>query len=292
MRIAVASGKGGTGKTTVAVNLAYSWERGDVTLLDCDVEEPNCHVFLNPDITDRKEVGILVPVIDNEKCDLCGECAEFCEFNALAVLTDQVLVFPELCHGCGGCTLFCPQKAISEKLRVTGVVETGSAGNIKFVQGRLNVGEALVPPVIREVHKQGDSMSRKANSVMIIDAPPGTSCPVVTSVREADYSILVTEPTPFGVHDLSLAVEMMRTLELDFGVVINRSDIGDKRAKDFCKTEGIPILMEIPEDRAIAEVYSRGEIIVDALPQYRNMFRELAENIESRIRRAAERTEK
>ena len=235
MRVAVASGKGGTGKTTVAVNLACVLADNGQTVqyLDCDVEEPNGHIFLKPPITATEVVGVPVPVVDEAKCTGCRKCAEVCQYHAIAVL-QKALVFPELCHSCGGCALVCPTGAIREKDRPIGVVDTGwalrtdsgQADGIAFVQGRLNVGEPVAPPLIRAVKKLAI-----ADGVAIMDAPPGTSCPVVTTVRDADYVLLVTEPTPFGLNDLRLAVEMIRHLDLRHGVVINRSRVRGVRAR-------------------------------------------------------------
>ena len=279
MRIAIASGKGGTGKTTVAVNLACVLaECGrKVQYLDCDVEEPNGHIFLNPGITATESVGIPVPVVDEKKCTGCRKCAEVCQYHAIAVL-QKALIFPELCHGCGGCTLVCPTGAIREQARSIGVVEIGSSGKIEFVQGRLNVGEPMAPPLIRAVKKKAIT-----DGVAILDAPPGTSCPVVTTVRDADYVLLVTEPTPFGLNDLKLAVEMIRQLGVRHGVVINRADSGDQRVREFCEAEKIPILHELPDDRRLAVAYSRGHMAVRALPEWRTMFAELWNRVERDI---------
>ena len=276
MRIAIASGKGGTGKTTVAVNLACVLaECGEkVQYLDCDVEEPNGHIFLKPQITATESVGIPVPVVDEKKCTGCRKCAEVCQYHAIAVL-QKALVFPELCHGCGGCTLVCPTGAIREVNRSIGVVETGSAGAVGFVQGRLNVGEPLAPPLIRAVKKRAVT-----DGVAIMDAPPGTSCPVVTTVRDSDFVLLVTEPTPFGLNDLRLTVEMIRQLGLRYGVVINRADSGDQRVRDYCAMEDIPVLLEIPDDRRVAEAYSRGHMAVRVLPEWQTMLSELWHRIE------------
>ncbi len=266
MIISVASGKGGTGKTTVSVNLARVSPE-PVQLLDCDVEEPNCHLFLGGDLKAREVVTMPVPEVDAALCNGCGACSAICEFNAIAALSDEALVFEELCHGCGGCTLVCPTKAISEKDRRIGEVEVLQAGHISLVQGRIDVGVAMAPPVIHAVKERLDGQS-----MAILDAPPGTSCPVIATIKDTDMVILVTEPTPFGLHDLSLAVDMVRELGILFGVVINRVGVGDDRVHVFCRDEGIPVLMEIPDDRRIAEAYSRGELMVDALPEYRDLF--------------------
>jgi MinD superfamily P-loop ATPase len=267
--ISVASGKGGTGKTTVAVNLAtVAAGQGEaVQLLDCDVEEPNAHLFLRPEWSSSRSVEVPVPEVDESACTLCGECARVCQFKAIACLKTTTLVFAELCHGCAGCWLLCPAGAIHPVGREVGVVERGAAGAVAFVHGRLRVGEAMSPPLIRAVKRE--MLGGRAG---IIDAPPGTSCPVIEAVRGSDYLVLVTEPTPFGLNDLRLAVEMARELGLPHGVVINRCDVGDDGVRRFCDDDGIRILAEIPDDRRIAEAYSRGELIVDALPEYRETF--------------------
>jgi len=275
MRIAIASGKGGTGKTTVAVNLACVLaDSGQaVQYLDCDVEEPNGHIFLKPVIEATGAVSIPVPVVDEEKCTACHKCAEACQYHAIAVLK-KPLVFAELCHGCGGCMLACPEGAIREQDRAIGVVETGWSDKVAFVQGRLNVGEPMAPPLIRAVKQKAIT-----GGVAIMDAPPGTSCPVVTTVRDADYVLLVTEPTPFGLNDLRLAVEMIKQLGLRHGVVINRSDSGDNRVHDYCVRENISVLAEIPDDRRVAEAYSRGEIAVHAFPEWAGRMRVIWEKV-------------
>ena len=279
MRLAIASGKGGTGKTTVAVNLA--WTLADmgkpVQYLDCDVEEPNGHIFLKPEITLTESVGIAVPVVDETKCTGCRKCAEICQYHAIAVLK-KALVFPELCHGCGGCTLVCPVEAIREQDRTIGAVETGRAGGVAFVQGRLNVGEPMSPPLIRAVKQKAIS-----DGVSLFDAPPGTSCPVVTTVRDADYVLLVTEPTPFGLNDLKLAVEMIRQLGLRHGVVINRADTGDQRVREFCAVDGTSILLELPDSRRVAEAYSCGDMALQVLPEWRIKFVDLWNRIKGDV---------
>ena len=269
MKICIASGKGGTGKTTIATNLAYTAQQ-PVLLLDCDVEEPNAHLFLNPTITETEPVYKPIPQIDHTKCTFCGKCSEICEYNALAVLKDQVLVFPQLCHGCGGCTLICPEQAISEVGQEIGTVEYGYAGNVEFAHGMLNVGDAMAVPVIRRV-KQFDN----AHPLTILDAPPGTSCPVVTTLFGCDFCVLVTEPTPFGLHDLKLAVGVARKLKIPHGVIINRADISDQQVEAYCTAEQIPILMQLPTDLRIAQAYSRGQMLIDILPEYQKTFQNL-----------------
>jgi len=271
MILAVASGKGGTGKTTVSVNLA--WMLGsDVRLLDCDVEEPNAHLFLKGSMTKEEIVTIPVPQVDESLCDGCGECGKFCEYHAIVTFGTAPLVFPEMCHGCGGCAMVCPQKAIHEINKRIGVVETLQAGNITLIQGRLDVGSAMAPPLIREVKAR-----LQKGLPAILDAPPGTSCPVIATLRETDFVVLVTEPTPFGLHDLKLAADMVRELGIPFGVVVNRVGVGDERVHVYCKEQKIPLMLEIPDDRRIAEAYSRGELIVESLPEYRGLFLNLIE---------------
>ena len=278
MIISIASGKGGTGKTTVAVNLALSID--NVQLLDCDVEEPNAHIFLKPKIDKQEKAYIPVPEIDESKCIYCANCAKACVYHAIAILPSKekkkgtTLVFANLCHGCGACSALCPENAIKEVNREIGIVEQGSSNGIDFVHGRLNIGEAMSPPLIRQVKRHIDSQK-----TVIIDAPPGTSCPVVTSVKGSDFCILVTEPTPFGLNDLTLAVEVLRKLEIPFGVVVNRSDLGDDKTDRYCKKEKIPILMRIPFKKEIAVAYSKGEPIVEAFPEYKKAFKGLFEEI-------------
>ncbi|MDG6222253.1 MAG: ATP-binding protein [Candidatus Bathyarchaeota archaeon] len=273
MIITVASGKGGTGKTTVAVNLALSLD--NVQLLDCDVEEPNAHILLNPKITQTKPVHSLVPVISEDKCVYCGKCAKFCEFNALFVAPKTVLVFPELCHSCGGCMLVCSKDAITETKRKIGVIKKGNSNNIDLVYGELNVGEAMAVPLIKAVKAEINPSKN-----VVIDAPPGTACSLVSSVHKTDYCILVTEPTPFGLHDLKITVQVLKNLGVPMGVIINRAEVGDKKVYDYCKQENIPILMEIPFSKKIAELYSRGVPFVTDMPEWKNKFQEMQKTIQ------------
>jgi MinD superfamily P-loop ATPase len=271
VKIAIASGKGGTGKTTLACALARSVE-GPVRLLDCDVEEPNAHFFIQPSIDRTEEIGSLVPVVDEVLCNQCGACGRICQFSAIVPLGKKVLVFNELCHSCGGCVRVCPAGAITEVQKRIGTLELGASGNVSFVSGRLDVGQAMSPPVIRAVmrHAMDDGLT-------IIDAPPGTACSFVTAVKGCDVVILVTEPTPFGLHDLQLAVETLRELELPFGVVVNRTHSEQNCISDYCAKDDIPLLLQIPEDRRVAQAYSRGRLLTDVLPELREKLKMLVE---------------
>lgn len=265
MILSVASGKGGTGKTTVATNIALSI--GNAQVLDCDVEEPNANIFLHANITEQEDIFVSIPEIDPTKCDYCGKCSEFCAYNALAVVRSTVLVFPELCHSCGGCELVCPKDAITWKERVIGRIEHGQTKGIDFYHGILNLGEAQAIPVIKALKRKIDK-----NKDVILDVPPGTSCPVIESITGSDYCILVTEPTPFGLHDLKLAVEVVRHLSIPFGVVINRDGIGDERVEMYCQKENIPVLLKIPEWKKIALLYSKGIALVKEAYEWHEMF--------------------
>jgi MinD superfamily P-loop ATPase len=288
MVISVASGKGGTGKTLVATSLALSLKDGDrVQLLDCDVEEPNDHILLKPVITGSEPVSMQVPEVAEDKCTYCGKCAQVCQYHAIAVLSNHVLTFPQLCHGCGACSYLCPEKAISEEPRQTGVVEWGHSDGVGFVHGILTVGEAMAPPVIRRVKQQASN-----KGTVIIDVPPGTSCPVVEAIKGSDFCLLVTEPTPFGLNDLILAVETVRQLNIPCGVVLNRAGVGDAGVEEYCRKENIPILLTIPLDTEIARLYSRGITLVKGMPEWKEHFltlferiREIASERVSRIKR-------
>ncbi len=273
MIIAVASGKGGTGKTTVAVNLAISLE--NVQLLDCDVEEPNSNLFLNLKLERVGDASIPVPVIDPEKCTHCGICSKICEYNAIASIPGKTMVFRELCHGCGLCQMACPEGAISEEEEVIGVIEKGS-NNIEFLRGLLNIGETMSTPLIKKLKERVDK-----EKTVILDVPPGAACPVIEALSGVDYCILVTEPTPFGLYDLKIAVELCRDMKIPFGVIINRDNIGNHETREFCNQENIPILLRIPQDRRIAELYSNGIPFVNEMPEWKERFREIFEIIKN-----------
>ncbi len=277
MIISIASGKGGTGKTTVATNLAYSLGN-DIQILDCDVEEPNVHLFLKPEIDEAEKAYTLVPKVDNEKCNLCRLCVDACRFNAITVVGDTVLTFEQLCHSCRGCIMACPEKAIAPAERELGVIERGHRNDLKFVQGRLKIGEAMAPPLVKKV-----KTFISEDKVKIIDAPPGTSCPVISAIKDTDFVLMVTEPTPFGLHDLKLAVEAVKTLGIPHGLVINRSDLGDDKVSEYAKAEKIPILMEIPFSKEIAAIYSKGHLLTEEKPEWQTAFRDLYKKIETLV---------
>jgi MinD superfamily P-loop ATPase len=301
MIIAVASGKGGTGKTTVVVSLALSLTDGlqgsaDQAstkpilplFLDCDVEEPNAALFLRPTIREQREVGQMIPEVDLEKCTFCGRCAEVCQYHAIPVIGERVFVLPELCHGCGSCTLICPTQAIREVLNTTGAVERGWAGPVEFAHGILNVGQPMAVPIIRQL-KRWVIPSDHTDRPILLDAPPGTACPVVETMRGADFVLMVTEPTPFGLHDLRIAVDVARSeLGLPVGVLVNRDGVGDQGVDDYCAAKDIPILMRIPLERRIAEAYSEGIPLVEASPEYREQFRQLYGRVENMVQNQPE----
>ncbi|NLO90766.1 MAG: P-loop NTPase [Elusimicrobia bacterium] len=283
MIVSIASGKGGTGKTTIAVNLALALENAQI--VDCDVEEPNAHIFLKPGISSAEDLTVRVPRIDRAKCDFCEACAEACAFRAMNVFKPlsggwDVLFLPELCHSCGACALACPKGAISETRKKIGVIETGRAGNLDYACGRLNIGEPKAPPLIKALKKK---INR--SKTVILDCPPGTSCPMMTAVKGSDFCLLVTEPTPFGLHDLKLAVETVRKLGIRHGVFINRAD-DSKMIDAYCTEAGVPLLGRLPFDREIAALYSKGLGLLSDKPQYIRFFRELADKIGERIRHA------
>lgn len=285
MNIAVASGKGGTGKTTLSLCIAslLAREGARAALLDCDVEEPNVNLFLKAPIDELKTVTLLVPEADEESCTGCGACERICEFSAIVLINGRPLVLPDMCHSCGGCLYVCPAGAIREIEKEIGVIESGRAAGIDYAGGRLNIGEPAAPPLIKEVKK----MHRGAG-LRILDCPPGTSCPVIESVKGCDFLLLVTEPTPFGLNDLGLAVGMARALSLPFGVAINRAGDTDSLIQAYCATEGIDIIARIPNDRGIAEACSRGECAPYVLDHYREEIARIADHITAKIARCVE----
>ena len=279
MIVSVASGKGGTGKTLIATSLALSLsDQTKVQLLDCDVEEPNTHIFLDIKAEQSSPALLLIPHIDEDKCTHCGVCAEVCAYNAIAALPKKVLVFPELCHGCGACSYLCPESAITEEGKEIGVIKQGSSGNISLVEGELTLGEVAAPTVIREVKRHIDTAGD-----VIIDASPGTSCPVIEAIKDSDFCLLVTEPTPFGFNDLSLAVETTRKLGIPTGVIINRAGDNDQLIEQYCQEQDIPILLRIPLDRNIAVLYSKGIPLVEGMPDWRRDFLQLFHRIKEML---------
>jgi MinD superfamily P-loop ATPase len=273
----VASGKGGTGKTTVATNLAWvaAEAQKSVVYLDCDVEEPNGQIFLRPIADWRKPVTVGVPKVDHVVCDFCGQCGEICQFSAIVCVGQKVLLFPELCHSCGGCELVCPLSAIAEVPRGIASLMAGHTGSLRYFQGLLNIGEAMSPPVIRAVKEEAPEAD-----LVIVDAPPGTACPVVEAVRGCDHVLLVTEPTPFGLHDLELALETVQSLGIPCEVVINRAGLNGSATREFCLRKGVEIVAEFPDSRRVAEAYSRGELASEKDPEIRDLFRSLLTHIE------------
>ena len=286
MIVSVASGKGGTGKTTVSASLAWVWER-PVVAVDLDVEEPNLHLFLRPRISWRRGASMEIPVPDLSKCTLCRKCSELCQFKAISVMGKKLLTFPEMCHGCGGCLAVCPEGALSSGRRELGVVEGGTTRNGQFLSGRLRVGEAMSPPLMREVKFRLDAMLEAPGTDAILDCPPGVSCPAVNAVMDSDVIVLVTEPTPFGFNDFALAVEAFAPLEKTMGVVINRAGLGDSSLQDYCAQKEIPVLCEIPYNRSIAEEYASGNVLAAMNPWLEGVFIELRENIQAMARPTA-----
>lgn len=280
MKIAIASGKGGTGKTTLSTNLALALSHAGLTVqyLDCDVEEPNGHIFLKPQWDSTYDVNVGVPQVDLEKCTGCGKCGQLCQYSAILAMKGSVLVFEQLCHSCGGCMAICPTGAINEVSRKIGLVQYGSSNGLSVGQGLLDVGAIQSPAVIRSLKK-----GMSTEGVVILDAPPGTSCPVIEAIRGCNFVLLVTEPTPFGLNDLELAVGMVRQLNIPFAVVINRCDMGDDGVLQYCRRDGIDVLLKIPNDRRIAEAYSRGQLMIHIMPEYRSMFMNIFEEMSQRL---------
>jgi MinD superfamily P-loop ATPase len=276
MIVSIASGKGGTGKTSVAANLALSLD--SVQLLDCDVEEPNAHLLLNPDMYKMEPVYSLIPLVNNELCNHCGQCSKFCQYNAIFATSEKILVFPELCHSCGGCAVVCPKKAISWEKHRIGALKFGSVGDLYLVYGELEIGKPMAVPIIKAVKKQ-----IKEGKDVILDSPPGTSCPFVETVRGSDFCVLVTEPTPFGLHDLKIAVQVLKKIAVPFGIVVNRAGVGDNKVYDYCREENIRVLLEIPYERRIAELYSRGVPFSLEMPEWAEKFQALFSEIKELV---------
>lgn len=278
MKIAVASGKGGTGKTTVATSLALSSPLKDIMFLDCDVEAPNSHIFLEPGLESDYQVFLKVPRIIEEKCTFCGRCREICRFNAITIFGKTIMSFPDMCHSCGGCFRVCEYDAITGEKRLIGTVQKGKLNHqaVKwFVSGTLRVGEAMAVPLIEAVKKEAAC----SKGPVILDAPPGTSCPVVSTVKDADFCLLVTEPTPFGLHDLKIAVEVTRKLGRRFGVAINKAGLGDNRVKEWCEAENIPVMLEIPFSKEIAKGYAEGTPLSEINMDMKRIFSDLLRDI-------------
>ncbi|HIE24581.1 MAG TPA: (4Fe-4S)-binding protein [Anaerolineales bacterium] len=281
MIIAIASGKGGTGKTTIATALAQTLSETEknISFLDCDVEAPNAHIFLKPDFTEKKDVEMLIPEVNDDLCTGCGRCAGVCQFHAIVVLGGQTLVFPEMCHGCGSCTLVCPENAITEVPRSLGLLEGGfTSEGINFARGLLNIGEPMAVPVITKLKNWDERMS---TDVVILDSPPGASCPVVESLRGADFVLLVTEPTPFGLHDLGQAYQLTRKINIPAGVIINRDGVGDTKIEAYCKEKNIPVLMRIPLEREVGQGIAQGKSLIEIRPQYKKEFLNLYTKIQA-----------
>ncbi len=283
MRIVIASGKGGTGKTTVAASLAFSLSAlMDVAYVDCDVEAPNGHLFLQPQFTHHQPVDVMIPEIDQTRCNACGRCVAVCQFNALAKIKNKILVFQQLCHGCGSCTFNCPQAAIVEVAHPIGEIHTGlTASGIKFHEGQLTISEPMPTPVIRQLKK---GVNLPETTTIIFDAPPGASCSVVESLHGADYALLVTEPTPFGIHDLNQVLSIVRQMQIPVGLVINRVQGAYQPLADLCNAQSLEVLAEIPYARAFAEGVARGKTLPEIDPQYLSIFRDLHQAIAARVK--------
>lgn len=284
MKIAVASGKGGTGKTTVASSLVSVWEK-PLIAMDLDVEEPNLHLFLTPEFTGSRKAEMEIPKCDDSLCSRCGQCAELCQFKAIALMGDVLMTFPEMCHGCGGCIAICPEKALSPDFRELGEISWGRTRAGDFLMGRLRIGEAMSPPLMRAVKKRLQEMIREKKDPdidVITDAPPGVSCPAINAVMDSDAIVLVTEPTPFGVYDMKLAHEAFTPMNIPMGVVVNRAGLGNSEIYDYCKEKSLEILAEIPYDRKIAEAYAKGTVIAASSDAMRSLFRDLADKLQKK----------
>jgi MinD superfamily P-loop ATPase len=287
MKLAVASGKGGTGKTTVTACLTRVLS-GKVVAMDLDVEAPNLHLFLKPQILDGETAHMTVPAVKQDLCTHCRACAEICQFKAISDLGEYLLTFPEMCHGCGGCLAVCPTGALTADQRELGRISWGRAGDVDFIEGRLRVGEAMSPPLMRAVKIRVESLFDTAGATVVIDAPPGVSCPAVNAVMDSDVVLMVTEPTPFGLYDLELAYAAFKTLSLPMAVVINRTGHGDFGVERFCRRMDLPVVGRIPFDRRIAEAYAQGCIPVDAVPELKSLFADMLTALQALARRPEE----
>ncbi|MDD4527593.1 MAG: ATP-binding protein [Candidatus Margulisbacteria bacterium] len=276
MKIAIASGKGGTGKTLISTNLFNVTPNS--TYIDCDVEEPNGHLFLKGTHVKEQSFHIMIPEVNQNICNNCGKCAEVCQFNAIISAKQKVLVFPELCHGCGSCTFFCPTKAITETPKIIGKIQETLINNKPMITGTLNIGEPMAPPIIKQLKALPISTEH-----IIIDSPPGTSCPVIAAITGADMVLLVTEPTPFGLHDLDLAVQVVQKLNIPMGIIVNKSGLGGNIIENYSKKKNIEILLEIPHSKTIAKLYSEGKLIT-TLPKYKKIFENLSEKIQKKVK--------
>lgn len=279
MKIAVLSGKGGTGKTLVSVNLASILERS--VYIDCDVEEPNGHLFFKPEDLVTKEILVKTPVVDHDKCSGCRVCVEFCKFNALAFINQKVKVFDSICHSCGGCSLLCPEHAIKENDKVIGVIESGQSENVKVITGRLNTGEETGVPIIKELL----SLNKCDAVSTVIDCPPGSSCMVMESIKDADYCVLIAEPTIFGRHNLSMVYELVMLFNKPFGCVLNKCVEGENPSEDFCVGNNIPIIGRIPFDKNLGAMNSNGTIVTRVSAEYATVFKAILDEIEKEVSR-------
>ncbi|MFW5730978.1 MAG: 4Fe-4S binding protein [Desulfonatronovibrionaceae bacterium] len=278
MIISVASGKGGTGKTTVSASLATVWER-PVAAVDLDVEEPNLSIFLHPEMSSEKKVYLQVPEVDESKCTLCGQCSDLCQFKAINIMGQTLMTFPEMCHGCGGCKAICPEKAISWGSRELGTMHKGRFGDSSFLMGTLRVGEAMSPPLMTRIKEELMLGVLRPGQDAVLDAPPGVSCPAVCAVMDSDFIVLVTEPTLFGLHDFKLAVEAFSPFKKPMAAVINRAGAGDDQVYRFCRDSNIPILASIPFDRDIAMGYSKGQVVAEMSRELKSLFTDMARSI-------------
>jgi MinD superfamily P-loop ATPase len=281
MKIAVASGKGGTGKTFVSTNLAnVARESSPVALYDLDVDEPNCHLFFGFETEFQQTARSMIPSVDNAKCSHCGVCGDVCEYNAIVSLAADVLIFPELCHGCYACLELCPEKAITEGFKEIGTVTVSRGENLTLVTGKLAIGQPATTALVRRAKSEAVPDA----DLVLYDAPPGTTCPVIEAVRDVDYTILVGEPTRFGLHDMELMVQTLRQLNRPFGVIVNKADAGHPIIEEYCRGEGIEVIAVIPERFEIAEAYGRGELVTDRMPDLRRQFADAFEKALGRVR--------